>query len=178
MEWTDEKIETMRRLLAEGFSCGYVAAQLGTTRNSVIGKVRRIEIETGEKWKRPSGRTYGARQKAPPAATPGLATVLQLKRPLPASARPKPVKYVPGVPVGIIDATGCRWPVDQGNVPGRHLFCNGAIHKGSYCEFHAKRNASLRNAPSRNLYRLHSASSGQAATTPARKAQSQPEAAP
>jgi hypothetical protein len=146
MEWTDEKIETMRRLLAEGFSCGYVAAQLGTTRNSVIGKVRRIEIETGEKWKRPSGTIYGARQKASPAATPGLATVLQLRRPLPASAVPKPVKYVPGVPVGIIDATGCRWPVDQGNVPGRHLFCNGSIHKGSYCEFHSQENVASYSA--------------------------------
>lgn len=153
MEWTDEKIETMRRLLAEGFSCGYVAAQLGTTRNSVIGKVRRIEIETGEKWKRPSGTTYGARQKASPkpakaspAATPGLATVLQLKRPLPASARPKPVKYVPGVFVDIVEVTGCRWPVARDNFTLRHLFCNGAIHKGSYCEFHSQENVASYSA--------------------------------
>jgi len=124
MEWTPEKIETMRKLLAGGKSCAHIAALFSTTKSAVIGKVHRLEAASGEKWKRSAGTTYGPRKKALRAAP----------------APPKPIVYVPGIPAGILDVTGCRWPVDQGNAPGRHLFCNGKIYKGSYCEFHAHEN--------------------------------------
>jgi len=137
MQWTEEKIETMRKLLAEGKSCSHIAALFITTKSAIIGKVHRLEAASGEKWKRSAGRTYGARKKAARKPAAVSLAVLKLKRPLPLAATPGPIQYVPGVPVGILDATGCRWPVDMGNVPGRHLFCNNEIHKGSYCRFHA-----------------------------------------
>jgi hypothetical protein len=40
--WTPPKIETMRDMMANGYSSGEVANKLGITRNMVIGKSRRL----------------------------------------------------------------------------------------------------------------------------------------
>lgn len=138
MEWTPEKIETMRKLLAEGKSCSQIAALFLTTKSAIIGKVHRLEAASGEKWKRSAGRTYGARKKAARKPAAVSLAVLKLKRPLPLAAPLSPIVYVPGVAVDILAVTGCRWPVERDNFTLRHLFCNKEIHKGSYCEFHAQ----------------------------------------
>ncbi|TMJ76370.1 MAG: GcrA cell cycle regulator, partial [Alphaproteobacteria bacterium] len=57
MTWTDERVETLKRLWAEGLSASQIAAALGgVTRNAVIGKVHRLGL---------SGRA-----KAPSSAAP------------------------------------------------------------------------------------------------------------
>lgn len=44
MPWTDERVETLKRLWTEGHSASQIAARLGmgVTRNAVIGKVHRL----------------------------------------------------------------------------------------------------------------------------------------
>ena len=43
MNWTDERVELLRKLWSEGLSASQIAAQLGgVTRNAVIGKVHRL----------------------------------------------------------------------------------------------------------------------------------------
>ncbi|MCM2472697.1 GcrA cell cycle regulator [Rhizobium sp. CG5] len=43
MNWTDERVERLKRLWAEGLSASQIAAQLGgVSRNAVIGKVHRL----------------------------------------------------------------------------------------------------------------------------------------
>ena len=45
MIWTDERVETLRKLWAEGLSASQIAAQLGgVSRNAVIGKVHRLKL--------------------------------------------------------------------------------------------------------------------------------------
>ena len=45
MNWTDERVEALRKLWAEGLSASQIAAQLGgVTRNAVIGKVHRLKL--------------------------------------------------------------------------------------------------------------------------------------
>ena len=66
MSWTDERVNVLKKLWAEGHSASQIAKQLGgVTRNAVIGKVHRLGL---------SGR-----------ATPSR----PVKRP-PRLARPKP----------------------------------------------------------------------------------------
>ena len=78
MSWTEERVEKLKTLWAEGHSASQIANQLGgVTRNAVIGKVHRLGL---------SGR-----------ATPSR----PVKRP-PRLARPKPVqarKQAPSAPV-------------------------------------------------------------------------------
>jgi len=59
--WTDEAIDTLRRLALEGRSASSIAAALGApSRNAVIGKANRIGVKLG-----------GANCSAPGAARAG-----------------------------------------------------------------------------------------------------------
>lgn len=45
MNWTDERVEKLKRLWADGLSASQIAAQLGgVSRNAVIGKVHRLSL--------------------------------------------------------------------------------------------------------------------------------------
>ena len=46
MSWTDERVDALRKLWAEGLSASQIAGQLGgVSRNAVIGKVHRLGLE-------------------------------------------------------------------------------------------------------------------------------------
>jgi GcrA cell cycle regulator len=68
MSWTDERVETLKKMWAEGQSASQIAKELGgVTRNAVIGKVHRLGL---------SNRTTGeeeAAAEAPPTAAPEVA---------------------------------------------------------------------------------------------------------
>ena len=45
MSWTDERVETLKRMWADGQSASQIAKELGgVTRNAVIGKVHRLGL--------------------------------------------------------------------------------------------------------------------------------------
>src|SRR5918999_5304444 len=45
MNWTDERVELLKKLWADGLSASQIAAELGgITRNAVIGKVHRLGL--------------------------------------------------------------------------------------------------------------------------------------
>ncbi len=80
MSWTDERVETLKRMWAEGQSASQIAKELGgVTRNAVIGKVHRLGL---------SNRTEdAAAEAAPAAAAPAAAPAPQ---PAAKAAAPKP----------------------------------------------------------------------------------------
>ena len=45
MSWTDDRVETLKRMWGEGLSASQIAKELGgVTRNAVIGKVHRLGL--------------------------------------------------------------------------------------------------------------------------------------
>lgn len=68
MSWTDERVEDLKRLWADGLSASIIAKQLGgTTRNAVLGKVWRLGI-AGRDLPSPAMRVRtGAAAKSPRA---------------------------------------------------------------------------------------------------------------
>ena len=51
MSWTDERVETLKKMWGEGQSASQIAKELGgVTRNAVIGKVHRLGLSN-----RPAG---------------------------------------------------------------------------------------------------------------------------
>ncbi|SFA56577.1 GcrA cell cycle regulator [Paracoccus halophilus] len=80
MSWTDERVETLKRMWAEGQSASQIAKELGgVTRNAVIGKVHRLGL---------SNRNDEGTEASAPAAKPAAAAAAS-PAPKPAPA-PKP----------------------------------------------------------------------------------------
>lgn len=67
MNWTDERVEMLKKLWAEGLSASQIATQLGgVSRNAVIGKVHRLKLSA-----RGRASAAPARPKKPaPVAAP------------------------------------------------------------------------------------------------------------
>ncbi|PIE08450.1 MAG: GcrA cell cycle regulator [Rhodobacterales bacterium] len=62
MSWTEERVETLKRMWAEGQSASQIAKELGgVTRNAVIGKVHRLGLSNR------AGATQGAASAKPAA---------------------------------------------------------------------------------------------------------------
>ena len=62
MSWTDERVELLKKLWADGLSASQIAAELGgITRNAVIGKVHRLGL---------SGRAKSPSSSVPRARKP------------------------------------------------------------------------------------------------------------
>jgi GcrA cell cycle regulator len=81
MSWTDERVETLKKMWAEGQSASQIAKELGgVTRNAVIGKVHRLGL---------SNRAGGA---ASPAAASGKAPAKEKPAKPAAKARPAAAK--------------------------------------------------------------------------------------
>lgn|SRR5574341_775395 len=139
--WTEERIEFVLAAWAEGKSAGVIAAEIGTTRNTVVGKLHRERIRRGLFVARPKSGTVLPKRPPSPRAVPTLAMVPAIAVP---DDEPSPV-IVPdvagGAPCSIIDVTGCKWPVEAApHMPGGHLFCNAARPLNqSYCAAHQAR---------------------------------------
>jgi len=63
MQWTPERVEILTRLWAEGLSARHIALKLGgVTRNAVIGKAHRLNLQRGavlpEPEPQPEPRVY------------------------------------------------------------------------------------------------------------------------
>jgi GcrA cell cycle regulator len=82
MSWTDERVETLKRMWGEGQSASQIAKELGgVTRNAVIGKVHRLGLSNRVGGKDEDEETALA---APAPSAPTAA------RPEPAAPRPEP----------------------------------------------------------------------------------------
>ena len=67
MNWTDERVEKLKRLWAEGLSASQIAAQLGgVSRNAVIGKVHRLNLPGRAKAGGSTGASRSAKRPAAP----------------------------------------------------------------------------------------------------------------
>ncbi|WP_062762515.1 GcrA family cell cycle regulator [Falsirhodobacter sp. alg1] len=87
MSWTDERVDTLKRMWGEGQSASQIAKVLGgVTRNAVIGKVHRLGLS--------NRGSEGEELPAAPAAEPAPEPV-RAAEPAPARAEPEPVRAAP-----------------------------------------------------------------------------------
>ncbi|MGB7097953.1 MAG: GcrA family cell cycle regulator, partial [Xanthobacteraceae bacterium] len=42
--WTPERVEQLRSFVVSGLTCSQIAAEIGVTRNAVIGKIHRLGL--------------------------------------------------------------------------------------------------------------------------------------
>jgi GcrA cell cycle regulator len=150
MTWTDERVELLKKLWADGLSASQIAGELGgITRNAVIGKVHRLGL---------SGRAKSPTSAAPRPRKPRAPShMLRVARPamrgntalatatlyeLDADPEPDLVENV--IPLGqrctLLELSDkkCHWPIgDPGAVD--FFFCGGKnIESLPYCSFHSR----------------------------------------
>ena len=99
MSWTDERVETLKKMWGEGQSASQIAKELGgVTRNAVIGKVHRLGLS--------NRATGGASKAAPKEKAPSKPSAPKAPPKPKTTAAPasKPVKEEPeldenGIPI-------------------------------------------------------------------------------
>jgi GcrA cell cycle regulator len=153
MAWTDERVETLKKLWADGLSASQIAKQLGgVTRNAVIGKVHRLGLSGRAAPSRPTRRVAAPKLATRPrsASTPAQAgaTAKPVNGSVPAVARPAAPAPVPVEPhvlpsgdyatVLTLREGMCKWPVgDPADASFR--FCGHKTTPGqAYCEAHSQ----------------------------------------
>ena len=77
--WNSERIEQLRNFVVAGLTCSQIAAEIGVTRNAVIGKIHRLGLG--------SGRPERAPARACPPRSPALAFFSATPAPAPAARR-------------------------------------------------------------------------------------------
>jgi len=88
MSWTDERVETLKKMWGEGQSASQIAKELGgVTRNAVIGKVHRLGLSN-------RAGSGGSASKAAPKEKPTAAAAKPAAKPAP---KPKATPSVPAV---------------------------------------------------------------------------------
>ncbi len=148
--WTDDRVERLGRLWAEGLSASQIAATLGggVTRNAVIGKVHRLGLSGRAKSGQPAPPRPA--KPRPPSAPGAVADRPRSPEPAtPAAAGPVVAPTVVRLPevaipvsrrVSILDLRDsmCRWPI--GDPTSQEFgFCGSRTVTGlPYCDSHCR----------------------------------------
>jgi GcrA cell cycle regulator len=150
MDWTQDRIDTLRRLSQEGQTARQIAEQLGgVSRNAVIGKLNRL-----------NGVSDGKRRTAPKPVSAKVIRVASPVAPRPRAAAP-PVAPRPAIQCNevrggatflTLEAHMCRWPI--GDPCGSDFsFCGQPAQGRSYCSHHASQAYRPQRASSQDMAR-------------------------
>lgn len=149
MEWTEETIARLRELWAEGHSTAEIGRRMGISKNAVVGKAHRLNLDGRPS---PIRREGAAEPSAPrrvtgPTLPPLTAEVPVVRAPVvPPAPRPAPVaaraevakpRVVLPAPVRTPRTHTCCWPLGE---PGTSSFrfCDATATLGKpYCADHA-----------------------------------------
>ena len=147
MGWTDERVETLRKLWLDGLSASQIAKQLGgVTRNAVIGKVHRLGLSGRAAPSQPARPVF----KAPRPARPVMSAPQPHRRPAEAPApavepapppapRPAPLIEQPGTATVLtLGAHMCKWPIGDPARDGFSFCGRRSSDEGPYCVEHAR----------------------------------------
>lgn len=156
MAWTDQMVEDLKRMWDEGLTTGEIGKRLGVSKNSIVGKVHRLQL---------SGRPSPIKKKdAPTAETPAPAKpskaektssqpnkpkeekvsapkeeeiVVEISAPVSAPAPKAASKPSGKTMLTDLDNHTCRWPIGDPKDENFH-FCGRKVKIGqTYCEEHA-----------------------------------------
>lgn len=161
MNWTDERVEKLKKLWSEGLSASQIAAQLGgVSRNAVIGKVHRLSLPGRAKAggtaaaTRPKQRPATSAPRAPNFASrvatrtvtrPAGATVLKEEIEVDLVAEQdfhiqKDVVVPMSRRLELTQLTErtCKWPIGDPLKEEFHFCGNDSPEASPYCTFHAR----------------------------------------
>jgi len=155
MNWTDERVELLKKLWAEGLSASQIATQLGgVSRNAVIGKVHRLKLSgrgrtsssaprpkktASSNGSRPAPRT--SRQVTTTVGATALQARFDAEPDAHAEVRPQQNVVIP-IPLKLklveLGERTCKWPIGD-PMHEDFAFCGVDVGEcGPYCSYHSK----------------------------------------
>ena len=133
--WTDDMIDDLKRMHADGYSASQVAAKFGVTRNAICGKWHRLGLKK-QSEQRAEPKPVQKRSRSEDGATGGLVRKLQVqrdvKRPEPAESDDQ-IATAGTVSLADLRSHHCRYPFGR-SAP--FMFCGAPATRGSYCAEH------------------------------------------
>ena len=148
MAWTDERVELLKKLWAEGLSASQIAGRLGSvTRNAVIGKVHRLGLSgraTTSRMKshRPRPRMAQkrmAKTRFAPVGNPALRALYQETEVYQPPAEELVIPVNERKTIQTLTECSCRWPIGDPQTAEFHFCGKKKVMGLPYCEFHARR---------------------------------------
>ena len=142
--WTPERVEQLRTCVVNGLTCSQIAAEIGVTRNAIIGKIHRLGLKPLRSPGTPA-RTCPPRTASPRFSQRKLLRLMFAEAPSLAAdqtADPDSIESTQRCSLLDLAAGKCRWPVADPVGDGRgadFVFCgNEAVTGFSYCAGHAR----------------------------------------
>jgi GcrA cell cycle regulator len=137
MGWTDERVETLKKLWLEGLSASQIAKHLGgVTRNAVIGKVHRLGLSGRAAPSQPTRPAFKAPRPPRPVVSHPVA-----RRAVEHAPAPRPITYVeePGTATVLtLGAHMCKWPIGDPSTDDFTFCGRRSAGEGPYCVEHAR----------------------------------------
>ena len=133
MGWTSEKVEKLKELWSKGHTASQIAEMLGdTTRNAVIGKAHRLNLEA----RAPSKQSSSSRSKD------NKQVVRRSPAPMSRKAKFQSIlldkNFEPENPKTLEELTDetCRWPIGHPPEKEFHFCGRKPLEKFPYCKLH------------------------------------------
>ncbi|MGB8400355.1 GcrA family cell cycle regulator [Bradyrhizobium sp.] len=135
--WTDERVERLKNRFEAGLSCRQIAADIGVSRNAVIGKLHRLNLSRENGDTRPLARN-GAAKRHRPKAGPRLQ--YRMLQAVYAEPQPDAESIASAHCCSLLELSNerCRWPISH---PGAEDFCfcgNTPVEGQPYCAGHTR----------------------------------------
>lgn len=138
--WTGYEDMVLKEKWADGVRCSLIAAELGRTKNSIIGRAGRLGLPPRQAgWPRTDNNT----KKKPivdrrhPVEKRRMLHLMELEA-VPEVAPMAPGEPIDGTPLLELSENQCRWPVNEPTKGEVYLFCKASkVGESSYCACHA-----------------------------------------
>lgn len=114
MSWTPEKIKQLKKLWAKGKSTVEIGRELGISKNAVVGKVHRLELDARPSPIKKATAPAPKPQKTKLSNNKGYMTLLDLK------------------------LNSCRWPIGEPKDADFHFCGKDTVTGKPYCAEHCK----------------------------------------
>jgi GcrA cell cycle regulator len=143
--WTTERIEQLRNCVVTGLTCSQIAAEIGVTRNAVIGKIHRLGLSP---VRPPGGSPHGCAPRARKSPrrrllhligqAPSIVAAGDVNLGIDVGAELAPIESAQPCSLLDIDHGKCHWPLGDPHDSGFAFCGNDAVTGFSYCVGHAR----------------------------------------
>ena len=131
--WTPERVELLKSYFEAGLSCRDIAASIGVSRNSVIGKLSRLNLTRTSPAERRARKKRSVQAAQKPTAKQQL---LMLQDVYDQEIDDAPIASANNCSLFELSEQRCRWPI---STPGADDFCfcgNTPLGGMPYCSGH------------------------------------------